>query len=88
MWYEWVFDGIGSTLISLLLGGVIGYITGVKWTKSQYQKAKDNVIQIQKDTSECGKGNPRKKVKNSVAQTQVAGDNATQIQIGGIKSGK
>ena len=51
---EWIFDGIGtelvSALIGLLVGGVAGYGIGVVCTKNkikQKQKAGDNANQIQ-----------------------------------------
>lgn len=48
---EWVFDGIGTELISLfvgcLTGGVIGYKIGIKNKISQHQKWRDNVNQVQ-----------------------------------------
>lgn len=48
---EWMFDGIGTELISLfvgcLTGGVIGYKIGIKNKISQYQKGRDNANQVQ-----------------------------------------
>ena len=48
---EWVFDGIGTELISLfvgcLTGGVIGYKIGIKNKISQHQKGRDNANQVQ-----------------------------------------
>ncbi len=48
---EWVFDGIGTELISLfvgcLTGGVIGYKIGIKNKISQRQKGRDNANQVQ-----------------------------------------
>ena len=51
---EWIFDGIGtelvSALIGLLVGGVAGYGIGVVVTKNkikQKQKAGDNAKQVQ-----------------------------------------
>lgn len=47
---EWIFDGIGSTIISFLLsfalGGTIGYQIGIN-KNNQKQKARDNSTQIQ-----------------------------------------
>ena len=47
---EWIFDGIGSTIISCLLsfvfGGAVGYTIGIN-KNIQNQKAKNNVTQIQ-----------------------------------------
>lgn len=51
---EWIFDGIGtelvSALIGLLVGGVAGYGIGVAITNNkikQKQKAGDNANQVQ-----------------------------------------
>lgn len=49
---EWIFDGIGSTilssLVSLLVGGGIGYRVGINKNKvKQKQKAGDHACQIQ-----------------------------------------
>lgn len=50
---EWFFDGIGTALITLILGlltgGAVGYRIGIKKTNKVNQKqiAKDNASQIQ-----------------------------------------
>ena len=48
---EWMFEGIGTELISLfigcLTGGVIGYKIGIKNKISQHQKGRDNANQVQ-----------------------------------------
>ena len=49
---QWIFDGIGTAIVSaimgLLVGGFTGYKFGVKKTKiAQKQKAGDNANQIQ-----------------------------------------
>ena len=48
---EWIFDGIGTAILSgiagLLIGGVTGYQIGIKATIRQNQKAKDNATQTQ-----------------------------------------
>lgn len=49
---EWIFDGIGTTilssLVSLLVGGGIGYRVGINKNKvEQKQKAGDHASQIQ-----------------------------------------
>ena len=49
--FEWIFDGIGTELISLLIGavfgGAAGYRIGSKNKIKQKQKAGDNSKQIQ-----------------------------------------
>lgn len=48
---EWIFDGIGTELCSLLIGlfggGAIGYRIGIKNKISQHQKGKNNATQTQ-----------------------------------------
>lgn len=48
---EWFFDGLGTSLISLLIGliggGAVGYRIGINKSVKQKQKAKDNATQIQ-----------------------------------------
>lgn len=48
---EWVFDGIGTELVSLLVGGIlggtIGYRIGINNKVSQSQKGRDNASQVQ-----------------------------------------
>lgn len=60
---EWVFSGIGTSILMLVIGLVIGapagYYIGVKITIR----------------------------KNKVKQAQSAGDNSTQIQVGGNYDG-
>lgn len=59
---EWVFDGIGTELISLLigglLGGTIGYKIGINNKISQRQKGGDDANQIQFG-SVITNGNPK-----------------------------
>ncbi len=50
---EWFFDGIGTAIITLIIGlltgGAVGYRVGIKKTNrvNQKQTAKDNASQIQ-----------------------------------------
>lgn len=52
---EWIFDGIGSTIIGTVLGlivggaagGFVGYKVAIKNKVKQSQKAKDNANQVQ-----------------------------------------
>ena len=48
---EWIFDGIGTAIVSGLIGmgigGGIGYYTGMQVTIKQKQKARDNAQQSQ-----------------------------------------
>lgn len=49
---EWIFDGIGTTIVSLIIsfltGGAVGYKIGInKNMVKQKQKAGNNSLQIQ-----------------------------------------
>lgn len=48
---EWIFDGIGTEIISLLIvlagGGAIGYRIGIRNNISQHQKGRDQARQVQ-----------------------------------------
>jgi membrane protein YqaA with SNARE-associated domain len=57
---EWFFDGLGTAIITLIVGfvcgGTVGYHIGIKKNKIvQKQKAKDNAQQIQIGGNSCGK---------------------------------
>ena len=92
-WVNWAFDGIGTEIISLIIGLIVGGISGYaigKSTKSrQTQSAGNNSKQKQVFTVDNG-SNPSNKAKekNNVHQIQNAGDNAVHTQIGGVKHGK
>ena len=92
-WITWVFDGIGSTIFSLiagaLIGGAIGYKIGVHKNVKQKQTGGDNVKQRQEFTLENEDvSKDGGKIKNNFQQSQKAGDNAEQVQIGVIKRGR
>ena len=84
-WYEWVFDGIGTTLIGAICS-FVGYKAAVKKISKQSQTAGDNAKQRQEMVIENAEGETN--VQSSIKQTQKAGDNVEQIQCGGFKSGK
>ena len=48
---EWIFDGIGTAIVSGLIGtivgGSVGYYIGMQTTIKQKQKARDNAQQSQ-----------------------------------------
>lgn len=48
---SWIFEGIGTSFITLILGfitgGTVGYKIGISKNISQKQKAKNNASQIQ-----------------------------------------
>lgn len=77
-WYEWIFSGIGTSIIMGIIGFIFGYKIGMHKSKiKQSQKAKDNARQSQIGTK-CNSDN----VRNTIRQKQNAGNNAEQIQIG------
>lgn len=84
-WYEWVFDGIGTTLIGAICS-FIGYKAAVKKMSEQLQTAGDNSKQNQEMIIENSDGGQN--VQSSIKQTQKAGNNAEQFQCGGFSSGK
>lgn len=90
---KWIFDGIGTELLSLVIGGIAGgfagYKIGIRKNGKQTQKAKSGAKQrqemlINSEVSVNGKTG----VQNRVSQTQKAGKNSEQVQIGRIEDGK
>ena len=88
---EWLFDGIGTEIISLLIGaiggGIAGYRIAIHRTAKQRQHAGDHALQRQEwqiDQKENETYHRSTKEKLSVDQVQKAGDHAVQTQIGGI----
>lgn len=88
---EWIFDGIGTELIGLaigaLLGGVAGYNIGIRSKSKQTQKAGDGANQQQTYTIEVNTdGKISTKTNTRINQSQTAGNNATQMQTGGTRN--
>ena len=92
MWYEWIFSGIGTTILTgiggMIIGGISGYQIGIHSKGKQYQKAGAEAKQRQdlELQDECIDG--KNKIRNFVKQTQKAGNEAEQIQVGSVKNGK
>ena len=84
-WYEWVFDGIGTTIIGTICS-FIGYKAAVKKMSKQSQIARDDSQQKQEMFVDDTGGD--KNVQSTIKQAQKAGDRAEQIQCGGFRSGK
>lgn len=82
---KWIFDGIGSTIVSFILGLIFGSVGGIKIYKTirQKQSAKNNANQTQVG-SIFDDENSKQKVeyKTTVTQVQKSRNNANQIQIG------
>lgn len=97
---EWFFDGLGTELISIGIGlilgagvgGVAGYRVGInKSTLKQTQKAGDDSKQKQTGKSIVGVEEDNLNIESSdfkIKQNQKAGNGAVQTQIGGISHGK
>ena len=89
---DWIFDGIGTEIISavvgLIVGGISGYKIGLRKTGKQKQIAGDNARQTQKIFVESDKvetnGKSTIKRNTNVRQYQEAGNNSEQVQIGEI----
>lgn len=89
MWYEWVFDGIGSqivgVIIGMIIGGISGYRIGIKRNYLQIQmgKEKSKMKQIA-EIENVGIEKEGEKFE-SIRQFQKAGDESEQTQIGRIR---
>ena len=85
MW-DWVFDGIGTELISLavgaLTGGIVGYRIGIRNRAKQTQDAGEDANQ--KQIFRAGVKSNQKNIKynSRTIQSQKAGNRATQMQMG------
>ena len=90
-WIKWFFDGLGTEVISVIIGavggGLIGYRIGKRKSKFiQTQEAGSGTEQYQKGKLVSKSINDDKipeDSKSSFRQTQTAGDNSKQTQIGG-----
>ena len=81
-WYEWIFSGIGTSIVTgiagIVIGGISGYKVGIHKSKiKQTQKAKENAKQSQVGTKVNSLN-----TKNKIIQIQKAGNKAEQIQVG------
>lgn len=74
--YKWIFDGIGSSLLTFVLGFIFGGVGGYKVGVSSKQKQSAGHGARQKQSFKDDSSKPCKKIE----QSQKAGDNATQIQ--------
>lgn len=91
---EWLFDGIGTEIVSIVVsliigalgGGAVGYKIGIKRTATQKQRAGDDSEQKQElhIGENAGVTNVSKN-KTNIKQYQKAGDGSVQTQIGGIR---
>jgi len=90
-WVKWFFDGLGTEIISVIIGvvggGLIGYRIGKRKIKFiQTQGAGSGSEQYQKGNLVSKSNIDDKKSqdsKSSFRQTQKSGENSKQTQIGG-----
>jgi hypothetical protein len=87
---DWFFDGLGTELLSLVVGaaggGLIGFRVGRRRSKfSQSQEAGHNSTQYQigKQTLINNESVDIVDIKRGFRQQQKSGDNSEQIQFGG-----
>lgn len=89
MWYEWFFQGIGTEIliliIGLMIGGVGGYRIGIKKNGLQKQIAKDEVKQKQELEMEINDNSEGDGINGNLQQVQKAGSKAEQSQVGKIR---
>lgn len=83
---QWIFSGVGTELLSLITGVFIGYMIKSVKVARQIQRSGNNSEQGQemyvgKDSALNG---GKKSDYSFLSQSQVAGDNSTQTQVGGI----
>ena len=89
----WIFDGIGTEIVGLVLGTVLGgfagYKIGIHKKGKQLQIAKAASKQRQEMVvdSDAHIGDETN-VQNTIRQIQKAGNNSEQTQIGRIVNGK
>lgn len=90
---EWIFDGIGTEIVGIVVsliigaigGGAVGYKIGIKQTLSQKQNAGDDSEQRQElQTGKNGVGINSSSSKTNLKQSQKAGNGSVQTQIGGV----
>lgn len=80
---HWIFEGIGTNIVSLIIGGIIGYFVGAKKTLRQVQKGEKETIQNQElRVSSENDGDI------SLSQHQKGGDKSIQTQVGEINARK
>ncbi|MCR5324857.1 MAG: hypothetical protein K6E85_16495 [Lachnospiraceae bacterium] len=89
LWYEWVFDGIGTELIVLIVGFLAGtfagYKLGIRKNGLQKQIAKDEAKQEQRLETSIKVDSSKDGISGNTKQVQRAGKKAEQRQIGTIK---
>lgn len=87
---QWIFSGIGveilKIIVTLIVGGYVGYKFGIRKNIRQTQKANNNANQKQEvDIKNVKDDNKESMEENYINQVQRAGDGVTQSQIGRIE---
>lgn len=90
---QWIFSGIGTEILSLvfgaIVGGLAGYKIGVSRSGRQKQKAGKNSKQRQDlKIKKSSQTEEKEIVKNTIRQSQKAGKNSEQVQIGEMHDGE
>lgn len=92
MWYVWFFDGIGSTIVSLIAGAIIGGFTGYKIGIHKkiklIQKAGNSSEQNQTIELNGESDDTNTSYNVNVNMEQKAKNNVKQTQIGGVRNGR
>ena len=92
MWYVWFFDGIGSTIVSLIasaiIGGFTGYKIGIHKKIKLIQKAGNSSEQNQTIELNGESDDTNTSYNVNVNMEQKAKNNAKQTQIGGVRNGR
>lgn len=81
---KWMFDGIGSDIVSFILGLIFGSVGGIKIYKiiKQKQFAKNNAYQTQIGSIFDGRNSKQEiEHKTTIKQIQKSRDDANQLQI-------
>ena len=87
---KWIFEGIGTEIVSLVVGLVVGGISGyriaIKKSGKQKQTAEDYTKQkqvLEIEATDKSKEGEKKNVNFS--QVQKAGKNSEQSQVGKVR---
>lgn len=86
-WIKWFFDGLGTELLSLVIGALLGGVVGFRIGKSkrkfvQQQDGGSESEQYQRGSSKHETNRKAEDVTASFTQKQTAGNNSKQVQIG------
>ncbi len=91
MWYEWFFDGIGTSIFSSIFSvvcGIVFYRIFIKKRIKQSQVAKNFAEQYQEgEIDDNIRLSKDERFYNSLEQRQRAGSVSTQVQVGKINHG-